>query len=76
MIDAQTVKNVYQSFEIIDLAIIRSEPDIFDALTKVKVHSALINFFNSKKLFSSYKMLAKKENTTKVPCRLTKKGEF
>lgn len=50
IIDLQTVKNAYASFEVSDVALLLSKFNIADALTKVKTNSILLNTIKSKKI--------------------------
>lgn len=53
MIDIQAVKGAYQSSETIEVAFVRSEYDIADALTKSKSDLIMIDSLNSRKFDQS-----------------------
>lgn len=54
MIDLQTDRNVYASFALIKVALIRLELNLADALIKLETNSILLESITAKKLVHSF----------------------
>lgn len=66
MIDIQTVRDAYQSFKVTDVALVRSEFNIADALTKDKAQFILRKSVMNRKVDNLIQLLIICANQGKV----------